>query len=302
MNKISLIIPIYNSEKNLNTLLNNLVKQDYDDYEIIIIDDGSFDQGRKIVEEFQKKNNRIKYYYQENMGPGLARKNGFIKSTGKLIFFIDSDDYLPNTDVLKKINELYERYYFEILFFNYQLNFDKTNIIENALKSLKIKSGKYDISILKDKIEGCLWSKVFIRDMVKMDYFYDSDNFEDYYFTYKYLENCKSLVFTEDVFYISNRNNMESISKKKEINKMFKAAEICNLIYEFSKLKNSSAILITDTYIMVGRYIIKYEKNNMKKYLKKLNEIINVHKIKLKFINIKQIIKFIQIVLIKYEI
>ena len=122
MNKISLIIPIYNSEKNLNTLLNNLVKQDYDDYEIIIIDDGSFDQGRKIVEEFQKKNNRIKYYYQENMGPGLARKNGFIKSTGKLIFFIDSDDYLPNTDVLKKINELYERYYFEILFFNYQLN------------------------------------------------------------------------------------------------------------------------------------------------------------------------------------
>ena len=90
----SVVIPAYNREKTLERCLKSVLHQSYPNVEIIVIDDGSTDTTKSIVNNFS---DRIRYYYQENSGAQRARNNGLNKSHGKYILFLDSDDWLlPN--------------------------------------------------------------------------------------------------------------------------------------------------------------------------------------------------------------
>ena len=94
--KISIIMPIYNSEKFLSLSLNNILSQSLKNIEIICIDDGSSDGSLKILKNYKKVDNRLKIIHQNNKGAGLARNEGIKISTGKFISFIDPDDLYPN--------------------------------------------------------------------------------------------------------------------------------------------------------------------------------------------------------------
>lgn len=86
----SIIIPTYNRAKFITKSINSFLKQDYQNFEIIIIDDGSTDETKELLNQFNDK--RIKYYFQPNLERGAARNNGFSKSKGDYINFFDSDD------------------------------------------------------------------------------------------------------------------------------------------------------------------------------------------------------------------
>ena len=86
----SIIIPLFNKEDYIERTINSVLNQSYKNYEIIVIDDGSTDSGRKIVEKFS--NDIIKYHYQSNSGVASARNNGAKKAKYKYIVFLDSDD------------------------------------------------------------------------------------------------------------------------------------------------------------------------------------------------------------------
>ncbi|MBQ3060244.1 MAG: glycosyltransferase family 2 protein [Desulfovibrio sp.] len=88
---ISVLIPIFNSEKYIKECIDSVLNQDYRPIEIVIVDDGSTDNSYKIVKSY--KTNLIKYYYQQNQGNASARNLCFEKSTGDFIAFLDSDDY-----------------------------------------------------------------------------------------------------------------------------------------------------------------------------------------------------------------
>lgn len=90
----SVIIPVYNSDIYIQECLLSVMQQSFNDYEVIIIDDGSTDRSAKIIQELMRTNNRIHYYYQENQGVSVARNYGIKKARGKYILFIDSDDYI----------------------------------------------------------------------------------------------------------------------------------------------------------------------------------------------------------------
>ena len=91
---ISVIVPIYNSEKYLEQCLISLVKQTYSDLEIILVNDGSTDSSRNICEKFKKDDDRIILINKENQGLVRARKDGVRKATGEYITFIDADDWI----------------------------------------------------------------------------------------------------------------------------------------------------------------------------------------------------------------
>ena len=91
---ISVIVPIYNSEKYLEQCLTSLVKQTYSDLEIILVNDGSTDSSRNICEKFKKDDDRIILINKENQGLVRARKDGARKATGEYITFIDADDWI----------------------------------------------------------------------------------------------------------------------------------------------------------------------------------------------------------------
>lgn len=98
--KISIIIPVYNAELYLKQCLQSVINQTFENWEIIAINDGSKDNSEKILKEFIRTDNRIKYINQENAGASEARKRGINLAQGKYIVFLDSDDWLSE-DALK---------------------------------------------------------------------------------------------------------------------------------------------------------------------------------------------------------
>lgn len=106
MNTISVIIPAYNCENTISKCLNSLLSQTYGNFEIIVVDDGSEDKTGDIVLNFTEKDKRVKLICQKNSGVSAARNCGIKRSSGKLLAFVDSDDYVSDT-YLEELFDLY---------------------------------------------------------------------------------------------------------------------------------------------------------------------------------------------------
>ena len=97
-NLVSIITPSYNSERFISDTINSVIEQTYDNWELIIVDDASYDQTPKIIKRFLSKESRIKaIFLKENIGPSEARNQAIRIAKGRFIAFLDSDDlWLPN--------------------------------------------------------------------------------------------------------------------------------------------------------------------------------------------------------------
>lgn len=92
MTKFSIIIPVYNKEKYIKSCLESVVVQTINDYEVVIVNDGSTDKSEEIIKEYLKKYKNFKYINQVNQGLSIARNNGVKEAKGEYIIFLDSDD------------------------------------------------------------------------------------------------------------------------------------------------------------------------------------------------------------------
>ncbi len=100
MPKLSIILPVYNSEKYLSQCIDSVISQSFADFELIIINDGSTDSSGEICNVYAEKDNRIKVIHQNNRGVSFARKLGIEQSDSEWLGFIDSDDWIES-DTLK---------------------------------------------------------------------------------------------------------------------------------------------------------------------------------------------------------
>ncbi len=116
---ISIVIPVYNGEKTIIRCVDSVLKQSFERFELIIINDGSNDNTEKILEEYKTKDRRIIVISQSNAGVAAARNVGINRATGKWISFIDADDYL-DIDCFKKIFSE-EVQWFDLIFWNYYM-------------------------------------------------------------------------------------------------------------------------------------------------------------------------------------
>jgi glycosyltransferase involved in cell wall biosynthesis len=105
---ISIIVPIYNTEKYLSQCLNSLCNQTFQNLEIILINDGSTDNVEEVCNQYSKIDNRIRYYSQENSGPSFTRNRGVLLSSGKYIGFCDSDDVVELNMFAEMLNRAQE--------------------------------------------------------------------------------------------------------------------------------------------------------------------------------------------------
>ena len=88
----SIIIPTYNRGHVLGKTIQSVINQNFNDWELIVVDDGSTDNTKNIINDFSKNDSRIRYIYQDNQERSAARNNGIENSNGKYICFLDSDD------------------------------------------------------------------------------------------------------------------------------------------------------------------------------------------------------------------
>ena len=133
---ISIIIPVYNVERYLPVCLESIVQQSMDDYEVILVDDGSTDSSGPICNEYADRHPQFRVIHQQNQGISAARNAGVVESKGKYLLFLDSDDFLvPNS--LSKLLELANKNDLDVLGFN--LIYVAEDCNESPVKQIKIK-------------------------------------------------------------------------------------------------------------------------------------------------------------------
>ena len=108
---LSIIIPVYNASQYLPACLDSILQQSYQDFEVLLVNDGSKDDSADICLKYANKDSRFRYYYQDNAGPGSARNLGLTHSQGRYITFVDADDEIgdnpyQNIDFLENDAEL----------------------------------------------------------------------------------------------------------------------------------------------------------------------------------------------------
>ncbi len=213
----SIIVPIYNCEKYIeNCVLHLLNQKPINNFEILLINDGSSDTSGIICEDLQKKDSRIKYFYKDNSGVSDTRNFGLKNANGKYILFCDADDYVDD-GFIEKIDSLLEKNYDLI---NFGVYFDTLNK-KNSKTSCLINYEKHEYlsrDVLRDDLIN-LWdasmlyniiNKVFKNELIKKyNIHFPSFNFgEDMDFCFQYLKVIETMYNTGECYYhyIRGRN------------------------------------------------------------------------------------------------
>lgn len=201
--KISVILPCYNSEKYIEKCIESILNQTYQNTEIIIVDDGSTDHTLKILEKYKKENNKISIIKKKNTGVSDSRNIGIKEAKGKYIMFVDSDDFLE-LDAIEK------------LYLNIKNN--KVNIVRGRYKRIRLKEqfiedkisiyngkskNKIIYNILSGNIPCYVWLLIINKEiLLKYDIKFDKNLkiMEDTLFYVQLLEK-EDIYFCDDIIY-----------------------------------------------------------------------------------------------------
>ena len=256
--KLSVIIPVYNTEKYIEKCLDSIANQTMRDLEIIIVNDGSKDNSEKVIKQWIEKNKNIdaKYFQKENGGLSDARNFGVKKSSGKYISFVDSDDYLEK-DLYQKLEKYMERE-IDLIKFKMTAVTPKGEIIEKLDGPVfgKVNGEEaFEKLCTQDKFlePACiyLYRKEFFE---KEDFKYEVGVYhEDFGLTPWIMINAKSVVSTEEYgyFYLQRENSITT--NKKEEKEKQKSYDVLKH-YDNAMKKIENAEVSTKTKKMWKRY------------------------------------------------
>lgn len=236
MIKLSFIVPIYNVEPYLRKCVDSLLAQDYSDYEIILVDDGSPDECPKICDEYAKhytlnithNTPTIKVVHRVNGGLSAARNSGIEVAKGEYICFVDSDDYWEPY-VLSGLMAQIERDKLDVLRFKYQ-NVNERYEVYNPYKSDPFQGNDYSevptdgVSFLNSRFGTACYAVMFIlrRELLKDCLFTEGIYFEDTDWTPRMLSKANRVASTDTIVYNylmrgGSITNAVNLSKKKKV-------------------------------------------------------------------------------------
>lgn len=294
---ISIIIPMYNAEKFISCCLNSVLDQNLksNEYEIIVINDGSTDKGPSIVYDYTNKHQNISLYNQLNEGNGQARNTGLKKAKGKYLYFLDSDDYIAK-GVLKDLLNILEVLKLDILGFNTKHTTSSNDkISENfyaKIKNLEKTPIEGEIFIGNHNYRAEVWWYIIKRKYLKTTgiEFYKRKFVQDSYITPNLLINANRVLYLPlDIHrYRKHETSITNLKKpehiKKHINDMFFAIEKLNLLIEPISNVKAKKRLISRQQSYFFFLILRFIKSNMKikdfKIILKKAKTLNVYPMK----------------------
>jgi len=205
----SIVIPAYNSEKTINKCLDSILSQDFLDYEIIIVNDGSLDNTQKVVEEYivENKSKRITLINTTNGGPSKARNKGIEHATGKYIWFVDSDDEIEkeSLDILYEHLSIHEP---DILRFSFRRIINGNSIrVNTTYKENVYENNTLDKFLYESLACGwhdgmTCWSHVYRRNFIDSIRFNENTTYgEDILFNCIAYTKAKRIEIIADVLY-----------------------------------------------------------------------------------------------------
>ncbi len=219
---ISIIVPIYNAEKYLKKCINSILNQSYEDFELLLVNDGSSDQSLIICKEMVTLDNRISVYSQTNHGVSSARNFGIDVAKGDFIVFVDADDWVEKDYLLNLYNKHIETGS-DLTISNFKSVFSNNRIQKSMFFATRIfyTKNSFNPDDFFDKYTFLLgnnpFSKLFKTNIIKQNNIYFNKqlkNGEDFIFVLEYALQCKKISSVEDYSYCYNQANIGSATKK----------------------------------------------------------------------------------------
>ncbi|MDN3493746.1 glycosyltransferase [Winogradskyella bathintestinalis] len=214
-NKISVIVPVYNVEDYLNRCVDSIINQTHKNLEIILVNDGSVDDSRKICDDYASKDNRVIVIHKENEGSSCARNAGLDIATGEYVSFVDSDDYIYDSMLQKMLDKLVK---------------NKLDVIEIAPASKNNTTKSYNNFIIEDKISAfkrviksttfSVWCRLYKASLIKDLRFIPKIIHQDVFFTIDVLNRVEKLGYLNSELYYYNTSNESIIRSKYSQNKI----------------------------------------------------------------------------------
>ena len=228
MNKVTIVVPVYDAEANIKRCIDSIVSQTYKDIELLVIDDGSIDESRDIVSRYIERDSRVRLFQQNHKGSNAARKRGLQLATGEYIMFVDSDDFLEKNAIeimLEKIRK-------------YDVGIVRAESVRcsDGKKVAPILDTGEERYVYHDEIVNffaigykmnSLWGKLYKKSVLDKIQAFESgvDLGEDLLINMEICENLDKILVIGDVLYHycdDNNNSLTHINDRKRIIKNIK--------------------------------------------------------------------------------
>lgn len=217
---LTVIVPVYNAEKHIDYCVQSILSQTYDNFELILVNDGSNDNSLEICKEWEKKDKRIHVFDQKNKGAGAARNTGLQHMNGAYVLFIDSDDYVSE-NYLENLYCAAESGNYDIVQGDFKIVTEKN---QNSFEILYQKTDLLEVTkvqALNERIyKVCVWGKIYARHIFDGFRFREGAIYEDdasYYIFVDRADKIGVLHETLYYYYMSENSVMRNEQKDKSM-------------------------------------------------------------------------------------
>jgi len=284
--KISVVIPNFNKEQYLSETLDSLLNQEFEEWEAIVVDDGSTDSSVSIIQKYVQKDQRIKFFYRNRnpKGASVCRNIGIEKALGEYIIFLDSDDILTS-QALKQRIKLMKIYHYKVDFLVFPVGHFYKKIGDCSMVQIAEDKNNHVVQFLSYNYQWHTSSPIW-----KKDFLYRLDMFDEEYPRLQDIELHTRALLYENVQY--------KIISTQEIDFYYRIDENRTLQNPLEKSKNyieGNKLFLNKMYLIIkNKYDEKIYYDALKNLFYKMmyyvmNQDINMSK---KLLMIKQIIKF----------
>ncbi len=258
LQKVSIVIPIYNVEKYINRCVDSVINQTYKNLQIILVNDGSPDNCEKIVDEYAKQDSRIEVIHKENGGLSDARNFGVRKITGDFTLFVDSDDWLDKKMVetmVSTINKFNADIVQTAFYYAYKdhLLYDDRFYKEDSEPVIYGNNELMKELVINDKVKNFAWGKLYKTSLIKDIPFKKEVLYEDVFWAHNVMKNVnKYVIIHKPLCYYLQRDdsivatysirNLDILKGLKERHKFIES--------NYKELKDKSLNLILRTSIL----------------------------------------------------
>lgn len=281
MAKLSIIVPVYNVENDLPKCIESILSQNYRNFELILVNDGSPDNCPQIIEQYKEQDARIISIHQENKGVSAARNAGLDIATGEYIGFVDADCWI-DTQMYSQMIAYAEEHKLDLVCCNWSENGIEFPCTINTYEILSSEDFYFHLFDIPRTFSDCIWNKLFRRDFIGYVRFNnDVRQAEDYLFLCDvYKKNRKMGYIPKSLYHGYDRPNSatnsgtwkrlqaldvrnNAVDKYKKIDKKLYKASIKECLDLAIRFKNnlihekSSTLYIKHTDKFISKFITK---------------------------------------------
>jgi glycosyltransferase involved in cell wall biosynthesis len=271
--RVSVIIPVYNTEKYIGRCIESILKQTLKDLEVIIVNDATLDDAMSIVRKYASSDKRIRIIeHSRNRGAYASRQTGYKAAGGDYLTFVDSDDYLP-LNALETLYDSIEKEEVDIVCAS-MLKVTKDRLLQKRTPKLSHGTDRLSIykSLLSVELTHSLCSKIYRRSTLFENQDYESfenlNHGTDGRLFYQIVSNMKSIKVIDDVVYYYYFNTQSSTNTRMTEDKCRQIVQSfcyrCNKVRDMDEL--SPFIIRHELQVLLKMFLRNYEKKTIYKY------------------------------------